>query len=100
APNGSQSTQPYDHFSLLRTLEAGFGLPCLNHACDSTSKVMVGSRTGAPARVSPATFPAPATSNAACGVIALRSRVWFTSRVMRPDGRGAPNAEPDARDSR
>jgi len=40
APNGSQSTQPYDHFSLLRTLEAGFGLPCLNHACDSTSKVM------------------------------------------------------------
>jgi hypothetical protein len=25
---------------LLRTLEAGFGLPCLNHACDATSKVM------------------------------------------------------------
>lgn len=27
-------------YSLLRTREAGFGLPCLNHACDATSKVM------------------------------------------------------------
>jgi hypothetical protein len=40
ARNGQVSKQAYDHFSLLRTLEAGFGLPCLNHACDSTSKVM------------------------------------------------------------
>lgn len=40
APNGQVSNQPYDHFSLLRTLEAGFGLPCLNHACDATSQVM------------------------------------------------------------
>ena len=40
AANGHRSRQPYDHFSLLRTLEAGFGLPCLNHACDETSKVM------------------------------------------------------------
>jgi hypothetical protein len=40
APNGRVSNQAYDHFSLLRTLEAGFGLPCLNHACDSTSRVM------------------------------------------------------------
>ena len=40
AANGQQSAKPYDHYSLLRTLEAGFGLPCLNHACDSTSKVM------------------------------------------------------------
>jgi phosphatidylinositol-3-phosphatase len=38
--NGGKSTTPYDHFSLLRTLEAGFGLPCLNHACDSTSLIM------------------------------------------------------------
>jgi hypothetical protein len=41
APNGQVSNLPYDHFSLLRTLEAGFGLPCLNHACDATSQVMV-----------------------------------------------------------
>jgi hypothetical protein len=40
APNGRVSQVPYDHFSLLKTLEAGFGLPCLNHACDQTSKIM------------------------------------------------------------
>ena len=38
--NGVQSTQPNTHFSLLKTLEAGFGLPCLNHACDSDANVM------------------------------------------------------------
>ncbi|GAC1615877.1 MAG: hypothetical protein PVS2B2_22310 [Candidatus Acidiferrum sp.] len=38
--HGVQSTQPYTHFSLLKSLEAGFGLPCLNHACDSNVKVM------------------------------------------------------------
>lgn len=35
-----QSGQYYTHFSLLRSLEAGFGLPCLNHACDASSTVM------------------------------------------------------------
>jgi hypothetical protein len=40
ATNGHSSSVAYDHFSLLRTLEAGFGLPCLNHACDATSLVM------------------------------------------------------------
>jgi hypothetical protein len=40
AANGKTSGQAYDHFSLLRTLQAGFGLPCLNHSCDETSKVM------------------------------------------------------------
>jgi hypothetical protein len=40
APNRTVSSVPYDHFSLLRTLEAGLGLPCLNHACDATSLVM------------------------------------------------------------
>jgi len=38
--NRAVSSVPYDHFSLLRTLEAGFGLRCLNHACDATSLVM------------------------------------------------------------
>lgn len=38
--NSVVSNVPYDHYSTLRTLEASFGLPCLNHACDSTSKVM------------------------------------------------------------
>jgi hypothetical protein len=38
--SGVQSSAFYTHFSLLRTFEAGFGLPCLNHACDATSAVM------------------------------------------------------------
>src|ERR1700730_1433736 len=32
--HGLQSAQRYTHFSLLKSIEAGFGLPCLNHACD------------------------------------------------------------------
>lgn len=37
---GVQSNAFYTHFSLLKSLEAGFGLPCLNHACDASTKVM------------------------------------------------------------
>lgn len=37
--HGVQSRQYYTHFSLLKSLEAGFELPCLNHACDG-AKVM------------------------------------------------------------
>jgi phospholipase C len=35
-----QSGQYYTHFSLLKSLEAAFGLPCLNHACDASTSVM------------------------------------------------------------
>lgn len=35
-----QSWEFYTHFSLLRSIEGGFGLPCLNHACDSSTKAM------------------------------------------------------------
>jgi hypothetical protein len=35
-----QSGQFYDSFSLLKTMEAAFGLPCLNHACDAGTNVM------------------------------------------------------------
>jgi hypothetical protein len=38
--HGVQSSRRYTHFSLLRTIEGGFGLPCLNHACDDGTKVM------------------------------------------------------------
>jgi hypothetical protein len=34
------SSEGYNHFSVLKTLEAGFRLPCLNHACDKDVKVM------------------------------------------------------------
>ena len=38
--HGVQSGRRYTHFSLLKSLEAGFGLPCLNHACDRNVDVM------------------------------------------------------------
>jgi hypothetical protein len=38
--HGVSSTRFYSSFSLLKTLEAGFGLPCLNHACDANVAVM------------------------------------------------------------
>ena len=34
------SAKRYNHFSLLKSVEAGFGLPCLNHACDANTLVM------------------------------------------------------------
>jgi hypothetical protein len=35
-----ESNRFYTHFSLLKSIEGGFGLPCLNHACDDTTLVM------------------------------------------------------------
>jgi hypothetical protein len=35
-----ESSQFYTHFSLLKSVEAGLGLPCLNHACDADTAVM------------------------------------------------------------
>jgi len=35
-----QSSTFYTHFSLLRSIEGGLGLPCLNHACDSNTNTM------------------------------------------------------------
>ncbi|MGO9169264.1 MAG: alkaline phosphatase family protein [Candidatus Sulfotelmatobacter sp.] len=35
-----QSNVFYTHFSLLRTIEGGFKLPCLNHACDASTNTM------------------------------------------------------------
>ena len=38
--HGVQSNAYANHFSLLKTIEAGLGLPCLNHACDANAHVM------------------------------------------------------------
>ena len=38
--HGVVSARRYTHFSLLKSLEAGFELPCLNHACDGRVAVM------------------------------------------------------------
>src|SRR5215471_4652829 len=35
-----QSNNYYNSFSLLKSLEAAFGLPCLNHSCDANVSVM------------------------------------------------------------
>ncbi len=40
APGGKTSNVKYNHFSLLKTIEAGFGLDYLNHAADHNVKVM------------------------------------------------------------
>jgi hypothetical protein len=37
---GVQSSRFYTHFSLLKSLESGLNLPCLNHACDADVNVM------------------------------------------------------------
>jgi hypothetical protein len=37
---GKTSHTFYTHFSLLKSVEAGLRLPCLNHACDSSTSVM------------------------------------------------------------
>jgi hypothetical protein len=37
---GVRSGARYTHFSLLRSLEGGFRLPCLNHACDKDTRSM------------------------------------------------------------
>ena len=39
--HGLKSGKFYTHFSLTKTLEAGFGLSCLNHACDENVDVML-----------------------------------------------------------
>ena len=39
-PHGVTSNSFYTHFSLLKSVEAGLGLPCLNHACDAGTAVM------------------------------------------------------------
>lgn len=39
-PHGAQSGTFYNSFSVLRSLESGFGLSCLNHACDPGVNVM------------------------------------------------------------
>ncbi len=38
--SGKKSAIRYNHFSLLKTIEAAFDLPCLNHACDVNVSVM------------------------------------------------------------
>ncbi len=38
--HGVRSNRRYTHYSLLKSIEGGLGLPCLNHACDRNVHVM------------------------------------------------------------
>jgi phospholipase C len=38
---GVQDATPYNHYSLLRTIESAFNLDCIAHACDADVKVML-----------------------------------------------------------
>lgn len=38
--NGVKDGNFYTHFSMLKTIEGAFRLPCLNHACDAQTKVI------------------------------------------------------------
>jgi phosphatidylinositol-3-phosphatase len=38
--HGLQDDKYYNHFSLLKTIEGAFRLPCLNHACDAGVNVL------------------------------------------------------------
>ena len=59
--HGHVSVTRYDHYSLLKTLEAGFALPCLNHACDSNVSVMTDLFAATPAPTAQADSEAPAS---------------------------------------
>jgi hypothetical protein len=39
--HGVKSNRFYTHFSLLKSIESGLRLPCLNHACDANTDVML-----------------------------------------------------------
>ena len=54
--HGVSSNTFYTHFSLLRSIEGGLGLPCLNHACDSNVNVM--------SDLFGTSYPAPSQGNA------------------------------------
>jgi len=40
AKGGKVSNTYYNHFSLLKSVQAGLGLPCLNHSCDADTAIM------------------------------------------------------------
>jgi hypothetical protein len=81
--SGVQSNAYYTHFSLLKTLEAGFGLPCLNHACDANVATMTDLfAPGPPEQVvpaSPARFGMTVTWTAADGSQGSGNLVPITS---------------------
>jgi hypothetical protein len=80
APTGISSSKYYTHFALLKTLEAGFGLQCLNHACDSDQVVMTDLFTGVGGSTASQAVPHQAQSAQATGAKAVPTTVIAAHR--------------------
>jgi phosphatidylinositol-3-phosphatase len=81
--SGVQSNTFYTHFSLLKSIEAGFGLPCLNHACDANVPAMTDLfAASSPADVRPAPparFTASVTWSASNGNAGSGNLTYLTT---------------------
>jgi hypothetical protein len=40
APHGFEDSTPYNHYSLLKTISAAWGLPYLGHAADNSTRLI------------------------------------------------------------
>ena len=86
---GVHSAVPYNHYSLLRTIEDSFGLPCLRHACDAltTAYGLEIYGGGAPDIVPSKPLPAKRAmwKNVLIAVLAVfvLVRIWLMVRIMR-----------------
>ncbi len=86
---GVHTTVPYNHYSLLRTIEDTFGLPCLRHACDALTTAYGPEIYGGEAADVIASEPLPAKRAVwkniliAVAAIFVLVRVWFMVRIMR-----------------
>jgi phosphatidylinositol-3-phosphatase len=86
---GVRSVVPYNHYSLLRTIEDSFGLPCLRHACDALTTAYGPEIYGGVAPDAIPSKPLPAKramwKNVLIGVVAIfvMVRIWFMVRILR-----------------
>ena len=86
---GVHTTVPYNHYSLLRTIEDSFGLPCLRHACDALTTAYGPEIYGGVAPDVTASHPLSAKrapwKNVLIAVLAIfvLVRVWFMVRIIR-----------------
>lgn len=87
---GVHSAVPYNHYSLLRTIEDTFGLPCLRHACDALTaaygpELYGGAAPDVTASSAPLPAKRPLWKNALIAVLAIvvLVRIWFMVRIIR-----------------
>jgi hypothetical protein len=82
---GVKSNAFYTHYSLLKTVEAGFGLPCLNHACDANvptmSDLFAAATPGQATPATPARFTASVTYSASNGQNGSGNLTYISSQT-------------------